>query len=229
MEKASILSILRREDTVFTFKDILLASGETNVPLLKRRINYYVKNKEIYPIRRGIYAKDKNYDKLELATKIFIPSYVSLETVLAREGVLFQHYSQIFVVSYLTREISCDGQMYVFRRIKDVILANSLGIEQKKNYAIASLERAFLDTLYLNKNYYFDNLAPLDPKKLLELLPLYRNQALARRLKSYRCKKCRHPFIQHTQTELIQRAGSNQKAYIHKCEAKNCNCVDFEV
>lgn len=228
MEKASILSILRRENTVFTFKDILLASAETNAPLLKRRINYYVKNKELYPIRRGIYAKDKNYDRLELATKIFIPSYVSLETVLAKEGVVFQQYDRIFVVSYLAREISCDGQKYFFRRIKDMILANPLGVDIKKNYAIATAERAFLDTLYLNKNYHFDNLAPLDPEKCLELLPIYRNQAMAERLKSYRCNRCRHPFIQHTQTELAQKPGSNQKTYVHKCEAKNCNCLDFE-
>jgi len=112
MEKASILSILREGNTVFTFKDILLSSRETNTSLLKRRINYYVKNK-------GIYAKDKNYDRLELANRIYTPSYISLETVLSREGIVFQHYEQIFLVSYLTREIICDGQKYVFRKIKD--------------------------------------------------------------------------------------------------------------
>ncbi len=134
MEKASILSILREGNTVFTFKDILLSSGETNTFLLKRRINYYVKNKELYPIRKGIYAKDKNYDRLELANRIYTPSYISLETVLSREGIVFQHYEQIFLVSYLTREIICDGQKYVFRKIKDTILTNSLGLEKKGNY-----------------------------------------------------------------------------------------------
>ncbi|MFW6160339.1 MAG: hypothetical protein ACOC57_04270 [Acidobacteriota bacterium] len=96
-----------------------MSSGETNAALLKRRINYYVKNKELYSIRKGIYAKDRNYDRLELANKIYTPSYISLETVLSREGIVFQHYDQIFVVSYLTREITCDGQRYVFRKIKD--------------------------------------------------------------------------------------------------------------
>jgi len=103
MEKASILSILREGNTVFTFKDILLSSRE-----------------------KGIYAKDKNYDRLELANRIYTPSYISLETVLSREGIVFQHYEQIFLVSYLTREIICDGQKYVFRKIKDTILTNSL-------------------------------------------------------------------------------------------------------
>jgi hypothetical protein len=185
MEKASILNILRRGDTVFSFRDILLASGETNAALLKRRINYYIKKGELCPIRIGIYAKDKNYDKLELATKIFTPAYISLETVLTREGIVFQHYDQIFVVSYLTREIYCDGQTYVFRRMKDTVLTNSLGIEKKSNYCIASKERAFLDTIYLNKNYHFDNLSSINWDKCFEMIPIYDNKAMATRLNSY--------------------------------------------
>ena len=185
MEKASILSILREGNTVFTFKDILLSSGETNTYLLKRRINYYVKNKELYPIRKGIYAKDKNYDRLELANKIYTPSYISLETVLSREGIVFQHYDQIFLVSYLTREITCDRQKYAFRKIKDTILTNSLGLEKKGNYFIASRERAFLDTVYLNKNYYFDNLSLLDWDRCFEILYIYENKAMEKRLNSY--------------------------------------------
>ena len=185
MEKASILSILREGNTVFTFKDILLSSRETNTSLLKRRINYYVKNKELYPIRKGIYAKDKNYNRLELANRIYTPSYISLETVLSREGIVFQHYEQIFLVSYLTREIICDGQKYVFRKIKDTLLTNSLGLEKKDNYFIASRERAFLDTVYLNKNYYFDNLSSIDWDRCFEILYIYENKAMEKRLNSY--------------------------------------------
>jgi len=49
-------------------------------------------------------------------------------------------------------------EVYVLRKIKNTILTNSLGLEKKDNYFIASRERAFLDTVYLNKNYYFDNM-----------------------------------------------------------------------
>lgn len=186
MEKAGIMSILRRGNTVFTFKDILLASREINAALLKRRINYYIKKGELYPIRKGIYAKDKNYDKLELATKIFTPAYISLETVLAREGVVFQHYDEIFVISYLRREIFCDGQRYVFRRMKDTVLMNALGIEKKGQYDIATKERAFLDAIYLNKSYHFDNLSSIKWDECLEMLPIYSNKAMVKRLDSYR-------------------------------------------
>ncbi len=185
MEKAGLFSILRGGNTVFTFKDILLASGETNAPLLKRRISYYVKHDELYPIRRGIYAKSEDYDRLELANRIFTPSYISFETVLAKAGVVFQHYDQIFAASYLSRELACDGRKYVFRRIKDTVLTNTLGVERKGNYFIASKERAFLDTIYLNKAYHFDNLSSIDWDKCFEILAIYDNEAMARRLRSY--------------------------------------------
>ncbi|HEC91405.1 MAG TPA: hypothetical protein ENI51_00165 [Candidatus Atribacteria bacterium] len=151
--------------------------------LIKAKINYYVKTGKLYPIRRGIYAKDKNYDKFELATKIYTPSYISFETVLARAGVIFQFYPQIFVASYLTREITLDNQKYSYRKIKDPILTNRLGLEFKNNYWMASPERAFLDTLYLNKNYYFDNLSPLKKEKIFEILPIYKNKTLEKKVK----------------------------------------------
>lgn len=183
MEKANILSILRASNTVFTFKEILLASGETTTNLLKRRLNYYVKKGELYSIRRGFYAKDKNYDKLELATKIYTPAYVSFETVLRQAGMIFQYYERIFVASYLTREISVDNQLYQYKKIKNTILTNSAGIETKDNYSIASPERAFLDILYLNKNYYFDNLGPLNWDKVFELLLIYGNKRMEKVVK----------------------------------------------
>lgn len=185
MEKADILSILKSNNTVFSFKEILLASGESSPALLRRRIYYYIKNGQLYGIRRGLYAKDKNYDKFELATKIFIPAYVSFETVLAEAGVIFQHYGQIFVASYQTKEIDCDGQILSFKKLKNNVLNNNSGIENKGYYSIASKERAFLDIVYLNKDYHFDNLSPLDWDKVFSILPLYENKRMAKKVNQY--------------------------------------------
>jgi hypothetical protein len=185
MEKTNILNILRSKSSVLTFKEILIASGEENPNRLKRRLNYYVQNGELYAIRRGLYAKDKNYDRLELATKIFTPSYVSFETVLAEAGIIFQHYNKIFVATYQTKEIECDSQVYSFKKIKDVILMNNAGIENRGNYFAASKERAFLDVLYLNKDYYFDNLSPLDFDKVQSLLAIYNNKRMEQRVNRY--------------------------------------------
>ncbi len=178
-------ALLRAKNTVFTFKELALIWKETDANLAKKYAYRYVKMGKLYPIRKGIYAKDKNYDRLELAVKIFNPAYISLETVLAREGVIFQHYDRVFVVSYLSREVFCDGQTYVYRRIKEAILTNPLGLEKKENYYIASKERAFLDTIYLNKSYHFDNLSPIDWDKCFEIVAIYENKAMEKRLNSY--------------------------------------------
>jgi len=185
MGKANILDILKSNNTVFSFKEILLASGESNPALLRRRIYSYIKNGQLYSIRRGLYAKDKNYNKLELATKIFIPAYVSFETVLAEAGVTFQHYSQIFVASYQTKEIDCDGQIFSFKKLKTNVLNNNSGIENKGFYSMASKERAFLDIVYLNKDYHFDNLSPLAWDKVFSILPMYGNKRMAKKVKQY--------------------------------------------
>jgi len=185
MGKADIVSILRSDKTVFSFKDILLASGESNPARLRRKISYYTTHGQLYGLRRGLYAKDKNFNKLELATKILSPAYVSFETVLAEAGIIFQRYSQIFVASYQTKEIICDGQTYAFKKIKDNLLTNNAGIEDRNNYSIATKERAFLDVAYLNKDYHFDNLAPLDWSKVFELLALYENKRMTKKVNEY--------------------------------------------
>ncbi len=185
MEKANILNILKSNNSVFSFKEILLASGEGSPALLRRRLYYYIKNGQLYSIRRGLYAKDKNYNKLEVATKIFIPAYVSFETVLAEAGIVFQHYSQIFVASYQTKEIDCDGQIFSFKKLKTSVLNNNSGIENKGCYSAASKERAFLDIVYLNKDYYFDNLSPLDWDKVFSSLPLYENKRMMKKVNEY--------------------------------------------
>lgn len=178
-----LIAILRSPKTIFTSKDIALLWGEQSSNSASVRLNYYVKNGDLYRIRRGLYTKDKNYNKIELATRIISPSYVSFETVLAKEGVIFQFYSQIFIASYLTREIIIDEQTYSFRQIQKHILTNPLGVEHKNEVSIATKERAFLDTLYSNTDYHFDNTGNLDWNKIFEILPIYQNNRMTKKVK----------------------------------------------
>ncbi len=186
MKKSLILEIYNSKNSVFSIKEIALleeARKSLDPKTLKTKIYRYIKTGKLYPIRRGFYAKDKNYNKLELVTKIYTPSYVSFETVLGKEGVTFQHYGQIFIASYLNREIKIDGQIYIYRKIKDSVLTNNIGIEYKDNYFIATPERAFLDTLYLNKDYHFDNLSTLNWDRIYEIIPIYSNKRMEKKIK----------------------------------------------
>lgn len=182
-------TLLRSKQSVFTFKEVsLLAGGEINPALLRRRVSYYVQKGQLYPLRRGIYAKDKKYDKFELANRIHTPSYISFETVLGRAGVIFQTYGQIFIASYLTRELKIEDQIYSYRKIKNDVLARTqlpTGIEHKGTYSIATPERAFLDVVYLSKDYHFDNLSALNWEKVFEILPIFENVEMEKRVKAY--------------------------------------------
>lgn len=181
-ENDGILTLYQSKNTVFTAKEVALLWRETNSDRLKRRLNYYVKSGKLYHLRRGVYAKSLNYNHYELSNKIYAPSYVSLETVLKNEGIIFQHYASVFAASYLTREIAVDDRAYVYRRLKENILVNQSGVKCEGNFFFATKERAFLDTLYLNKDYHFDNLTPLDWKVCFELAPIYESHTLPLRV-----------------------------------------------
>ncbi len=177
--KISILDkLLRSKKTVFSFKEILLLSGEADPKKIIKRLSYYGKSGDLYHIRRGLYSKDKNYNRLEVATKIITPAYISFETVLRNKGIIFQFYSQIFVASTHTRNITCDGQEYVFRTIKYSILSNPIGVDIGDLYSIASAERAYLDMLYIYSDYYLDNPSPLNWEVVYEILPIYENKRM---------------------------------------------------
>lgn len=180
-----LVHILRSDQTVFTLKEIALLLRETNITLLKRRIHYLVTTGQMYFLRKGLYAKTLPYDPLEAATKIYTPSYISLETVLQQEGVIFQHYDTIFAVTYLSREIRVDKHIFCYHKLKNEILVNPAGLIQTKTHWIASKERAFLDRIYLTPHYYFDNLASMNWASCYELIAIYGKKVMEKQLNEY--------------------------------------------
>ena len=176
-----ILDIYNDSRTVFSLNSIALLIGETNSLVLRKKLNYYAKTGELMNPRKGIYTK-KEYKPEELACLLYTPSYISLEFVLQKAGIVFQYDSRITAISYLSRSLEIDGKDYQYRKLKNEILANTIGIKRENNINIATAERAFLDVMYLNKNYYFDNINPLNKKLLLEILPIYKSKLLTQRV-----------------------------------------------
>lgn len=171
---------------VFTSKEIALLWQEPNPNNLKNKINYYVKSGVLHSLRRGIYSlTGKNYLPYELANRIYSPSYVSLETVLALEGIIFQHDTRIFSVTYQSRETIVESNTYIYRKISNDILTNPLGLKNIGSYWIATKERAFLDSLYLNGRPYFDHLDSMDWDLCRQMLPIYHNMSLNKRFETY--------------------------------------------
>ncbi len=180
-----IALVYKSDKTVLTNKDLALIWQESNPINLKAKIAYYVKQKSLIRLTRGVFAKDKNYNSRELATSIYTPSYISFETALRDAGIIFQHYDTIFLAGTWSKTMKVDKYTFTFRRLKDELLFNPIGIEFKDNYNIATPERAFLDMIYLSPVYHFDNLHSLNWEKCFELAPMYKNQQMIRRLNKY--------------------------------------------
>lgn len=148
--------------TVFTTAEIKQLSEITKDESLYNAINYAIQKKHLYRITKGIYSLDDNYSKQELANKLRTPSYISLYSVLSEEGIVFQPYTSIFLISKRSENVNLDGQEYVYRKIKDEILLNTKGIRNIQGVQKATPERAICDKLYLDGDEFFDNLRAID-------------------------------------------------------------------
>jgi predicted transcriptional regulator of viral defense system len=184
MDGNMLLSVYKRPETVLTADEIAQMFPDISYKRLKDRLFYFTKTGELKRLRPGIYAKP-DYNPLELANKVYKPAYISLETVLLRGGVIFQTYQTIFLVSYLTRSVTVDHIELQFRKIKNPVLTNISGIESQTGYFIASLERAFLDAVYIYRDYHFDNLDVLNWEKIHLLKEIYQSKAFEKRVGDY--------------------------------------------
>ncbi len=193
--KDFILKIYSLPQTVFTLREFSLIFPEAIYENLKSQVNYFVKRGKLISVRKGIYVKE-GYNILELANKIYTPSYVSFETVLVKKAIIFQHYETIFMASYLSRKINVNNELITYRKIEDNILLNPAGIEHIDNYSVASKERAFLDTVFLYKNYHFDNLNPLNWGEIIKLAKIYNSKALEKSAQEY-CQIFKNEHVKH--------------------------------
>ena len=180
-----IAKLYASSKTILTTKDIALIWGETNTVNLLSKIKYYAKQGSLIRLTRGVFAKNNEYEVKELATSIYTPSYVSFETVLREAGIIFQHHDTVFVAGPYPTTKKIGGHAITFRKLKDGILYNNLGVKQEKNYSIATPERAFLDTIYLSPKFYFDNLHSINWDLCAELVKIYDNKQLVKRLATY--------------------------------------------
>lgn len=177
-----MIAISSSPRTAFNTKSIALLLNEKRDLLLTKKLNYYVQKGLLLNPRKGIYTKI-NPNMEELAGLVFVPSYISLQYVLQKAGVVFQYDSAITSVSYLNREIEMCGKTFRYNQVKKEIAYNLEGIERRDNINIATPERALLDMMYLNSECYFDNIDGINKRKIAQLLSIYQSPRLNERVK----------------------------------------------
>lgn len=177
--------LYRTGKTVFSMQEIrLLTRRLISASALPNRLSRLVNSGDLLRLRHGVYALPF-YDPLEFASKIQVPSYISMETVLRKHGVIFQYDNTITLASYQPKVIyNPSGEVFLFRKLASSILINRKGKVVTPHYTIATVERAFLDLCYVDKWRTYENIDPLNIEKVLELLPIYNNKALTERVSS---------------------------------------------
>lgn len=165
--------LLQSGKTVFTTQELGLIFRIVNKNTIKNIIARMKKNNILQTLHYWIYWLP-NYDRMELISKIKYPSYISLETVLQKEWVIFQDYGNtFFLVSNNTITHQIADMSIQFHKIKDTILLSPIGIRNNGKYMIATPERAICDRLYLSPNYYFDNTEWVNTELLTQLQSIY--------------------------------------------------------
>lgn len=181
-----LAKLYRLKQTVFTFDEIGMYWQVRNTDRLKSSISYYVKQGDLLPLRRGIYATTSEFDPLELAGRIYAPSYVSLESVLTRAGSMLQYTETTTVVSYCTRTVEAGGYTIRLRKIADALLTDPDGVQIRRTppvVSMASPERALVDLFYLDGQRYLDNPDTINWKRAFNLAQRFNNKRLLKEVK----------------------------------------------
>lgn len=159
--------------TVFSIYDLRILWPTANPENLKSSIQYHVDTKQLIRLRKGLYALSGDYNRLELAQKLIMPSYISLETALQRHGIVFQANETITSFAPYFRQIKVDGRTYHYHKMNEELLLNPIGLIQENHYTMASPERAVCDSIHLHGETYLDNLRNIDRAKLEKIAFIY--------------------------------------------------------
>ena len=165
----NLLKLKPNDKSLFTTSEIGQLLNINDKQRLYSFLKYGTSNADLTRITRGIYSLTKDFSTLELGNKLRQPSYISLYTILQKNGVIFQNYEDIYLISNRTDTITIGKNVFVYKKIKDKILYNNIGIATENHITIATSERAICDLIYLGFDYYFDNLRQIDFQLISEL------------------------------------------------------------
>jgi predicted transcriptional regulator of viral defense system len=167
-----IKGLLRDSRKLYHTQDLAVLWGIDNANTLYTNIKRYVKRGLLNKIHKGFYSTVSlnAVDPVCLGiVGLHRYGYVSTESILAKEGLIFQDVRYITLVSDVSERFEIAGHKFLARRMKDDYLYNEVGIIVKENVRIASVERAVADMLYFNPNYHFDAKSSIDWKKVEEI------------------------------------------------------------
>ena len=165
-------SLLKQDKKTFHASDLALLRNIDNQDTLNMTLKRFVDRCILKRIHKGFYSTTdiSNVDPFDLGfAYLNTYSYVSVEIILAREGIIFQETKCITFISSKSSSFEINKTRYKARQLKDEYLNNTVGVCRVKNHFEANLERAVADMLYYNPKFYFDNSNAIDFEKVKHL------------------------------------------------------------
>ena len=167
---------------LFTLNDVVKMFLYEPQGHLITQLHRMVSRGDLLGIKRGFYMfPGTEVDEFVLASKLYSPSYVSLESALNLYGIIPDIISNVTSVSPVTsKQINAPKGNFLYSKInKKLFFGFEAKLDPKSRlpYNVAIPEKALLDYVYIRKiknlsEQRVDN-SILDREKLLHLLPFY--------------------------------------------------------
>jgi predicted transcriptional regulator of viral defense system len=176
----------------FETKELKLILGDAFTSTALVNLKNWAKKDYLIMLRRGLYvlSEEKNMvDATTFATKIYSPSYVSLETALSLYGIIPE---AVFTITSVTTRKTKNFRTAVgnfsYQKIKREAFG---GFETKQqggiSFNLALPEKALVDFFYLNRDvlngereqflgYRFNEAFNFDQKKLIGFAEAFQNK-----------------------------------------------------
>lgn len=175
----------------FESKELRLVLGNEFTRSMLINLRNWVNKGHLVMLRRGLYViadEAKKADSMVFATKMYQPSYVSVEMALNLYGIIPEAvFTVTSVTTRKTKEFSTKLGNFSYQKIKKEAFG---GYETKKNgkisFNLALPEKALVDFFYLKRNilngsqeqfrgYRFNEEYVFDAKKLLDFAKVFQN------------------------------------------------------
>ncbi len=153
----------RIKANIFTYLDVVKLFPEDNPELVKTQLNRFSTKKLIIGIKRGLYCfEPETVDEFELASRLYQPSYISLETALNYYGIIPDVPQAITSITLTTTKnlTNAFGNFY-YTKIKPVLyfgFSKLKSTDSEGYFNLAKKEKALLDYFYIRKIKRLDSL-----------------------------------------------------------------------
>lgn len=141
---------------IFTFVDVIKHFSDEDERNTRVQLGRFVKKGLIIRIKRGLYCFDpKRIDELELASWLYQPSYISLETALNYYGLIPDIPQTVTSVCLTTtKRIHNQFGSFSYTKIKPSLFFGFVKVKSAGSdsfFNLAEKEKALLDYFYLRK------------------------------------------------------------------------------